>query len=72
MGHFDFPRLHFSGQALIDPATGNNNFHYPLVTFEPLSGTVVIPPRIYLDDPQDFNLVDSEYLEIKNLFINYV
>lgn len=49
MSHFHFPRLHFSGKAFIDPATGNNNYHYPLVNFEPISGNVVLPPRIYLD-----------------------
>lgn len=59
MSHFHFPRFHFCGKASIDPATGNNNYHYPLVNYEPLSGTAVIPPRIYLDNDAHIELVDQ-------------
>ena len=48
MSQFDYPRIHFSGKTTIDPATGNNNYHFPLVCYEPDSGTVVLPPRIYI------------------------
>ncbi len=50
MSQFQFPRIHFFGQSIIDPATGNNNYHFPLVTYEPVTATAVLPPRIYLDD----------------------
>lgn len=80
MSHFHFPRLYFSGKASVDPATGNNNYHYPLVNFEPITGECVLPPRIYLDNKEtiilakqniqnfdQYHKVDSDnnsYLEI--------
>lgn len=66
MSQFDFPRIHFSGKTIIDPATGNNNYHYPLVTFEPISGTVVLPPRIYLNQ-KDFQKI-GESLDVDTDF----
>lgn len=63
MSQFNFPRIHFKGRASIDPATGNNNYHYPLVTYEPISATVVLPPRIYLD-PDDGILAKAKELKI--------
>ncbi|WP_235296168.1 hypothetical protein [Portibacter marinus] len=48
MSQFHYPRLHFSGETVIDPATGNNNYHYPLVCYEPNTARVVLPPRIYI------------------------
>ncbi len=59
MSHFHFPRLHFSGKALIDPATGNNNYHYPLVNYEPISGSAVLPPRIYLDSIENSSIAKN-------------
>jgi hypothetical protein len=61
MSWFDFPRLHFSGQTIIDPATGNNNYHFPLVTYEPISGTVVLPPRIYLENEVDKKRIQEKF-----------
>ena len=68
MSHFHFPRFHFCGKANIDPATGNNNYHYPLVNFEPISGTAVIPPRIYLDNNDQLDLVEK-YLYNKEKYL---
>jgi hypothetical protein len=67
MSQFDFPRIHFSGKTLIDPATGNNNYHYPLVAFEPLSGTAVMPPRIYFKSKTEMESIiglESEFSEV--------
>lgn len=35
--------------ATVDPATGNNNFFHPLITYDPILAAPVIPPRIYFD-----------------------
>ncbi len=48
MSQFDFPRIHFSGSAFINPATANNNLLLPLVTFDPIQVKAIIPPRLYL------------------------
>lgn len=65
MSLFDFPRVHFSGHTIIDPATGNNNYHFPLVTFEPISGTAVLPPRIYLENEKTISLLNDEFPDLK-------
>ena len=83
MSQFDFPRIHFSGETSIDPATGNNNYFYPLVTYDPISATVVLPPRVYLDTEKDiatakrtlppskanilYDANDNAYLEISDI-----
>lgn len=59
MSQFHFPRLHFSGNAIIDPATGNNNYHFPLVCYEPNSGSVVLPPRIYIHHLDNSKLIQE-------------
>lgn len=64
MSLFDFPRIHFSGRANIDPATGNNNYHFPLVSYEPVTGTVVLPPRLYLEKESERNLVQDKFPEL--------
>ncbi len=48
MSQFDFPRIHFSGSAFINPATANNNILLPLVTYHPIQVKAILPPRIYL------------------------
>jgi hypothetical protein len=48
MSQFDFPRINFFGQAFINPGTANNNLLLPLVTYDPIQASVVLPPRIYL------------------------
>lgn len=48
MSQFDFPRINFGGQAFINPGTANNNLLLPLVTYDPIQASVVLPPRIYL------------------------
>lgn len=48
MSQFDFPRINFSGQCFINPGTANNNLLLPLVTYDPIQASAVLPPRIYL------------------------
>ena len=50
MGLFDFPRINFQGEAVIDPATGNNSFYQPLVFYDLINACTVMPPRLYLDE----------------------
>jgi hypothetical protein len=50
MSQFDFPRINFSGEATINPPTGNNNTFFPLVLFDPVKVKAVMPPRIYLSE----------------------
>ncbi len=49
MSAFDYPRLMLTGRAVCSPATGNNCRFAPLSIFDPVSGTCVIPPRLFLD-----------------------
>ncbi len=49
MAQFDFPRLNFSGNCSIDPATANNGWYMPLVVFDPIRIEAVCPPRVYLE-----------------------
>lgn len=65
MSQFHFPRLHFSGKASIDPATGNNNYHYPLVNFDPIYGMAILPPRIYLDSAQEIKAIKIHLADYK-------
>ncbi|GAB2576040.1 hypothetical protein [Spirosoma areae] len=47
MSQFDFPRINFSGQAVINPSTANNNVLLPLVTYDPIQVSALLPPRLY-------------------------
>ena len=38
------------GKFTLDPATANNNMHHPLIIFNPISGQVFYPPRIYISE----------------------
>jgi hypothetical protein len=70
MSQFDFPRIHFIGKASVDPATGNNNYHFPLVTYDPLHAEVILPPRIYLRKKAEIEFAESVFPNRKEL-INY-
>ncbi len=50
MSQFDFPRVNFSGRAIINPATGNNTFFQPLVYYDPIRARAFLPPRLYLQE----------------------
>ena len=67
MSQFDFPRIHFSGHTQIDPATGNNNYFLPLITYDPIAGTVVLPPRVYLQNQKDKNTAIALFPDEKEM-----
>ena len=53
MSAFDYPRLMLTGTAVCSPATANNCRFVPLSIFDPVSGTCVIPPRLFLPNDQE-------------------
>ena len=50
MSQFHFPRINFWGGAIINPATGNNSFHQPLVYYDPIQARALLPPRLYVSE----------------------
>ncbi|MBK7525634.1 MAG: hypothetical protein IPI53_16245 [Saprospiraceae bacterium] len=51
MSQFDFPRINFHGQAILDTATANNGNYEPRLTmFDQENSTAFMPPRCYLGD----------------------
>lgn len=50
MSQFDFPRIHFSGNTIINPPTANNNILLPLVLLDPIQIKTLMPPRIYFTE----------------------
>lgn len=48
MSQFDFPRIVFYGETIVNPPTANNNSFMPLCIYDPINVKVLIPPRIYL------------------------
>ena len=60
MSAFDYPRLMLTGTAVCSPATGNNCRFVPLSIFDPVSGTCVIPPRLFLDGQKKLNEITEE------------
>lgn len=71
MSHFDFPRIHFDGVAVVDPGTGNNNYFFPLVIFDPDQTRALLPPRIVLlPETLENNAVKNALLPLDS-FIRY-
>ena len=60
MSAFDYPRLMLTGTATCSPATGNNCRFAPLSIFDPVNGTCVIPPRLYLDGQEKIKYIFKE------------
>jgi len=50
MSQYHYPRINFSGDCIIDPATANNSWFLPLVIFDAIAVSHFLPPRIYLQD----------------------
>ena len=52
MSLFDFPRINFHGNALLDTATANNGYNSPSLTlFDQEHSLPYLPPRCYLPSP---------------------
>ena len=60
MSAFDYPRLMLTGTAVCSPATANNCRFVPLSIFDPVSGTCVIPPRLFLDGQEKIDEIKEE------------
>lgn len=48
MSQFDYPRINFYGRATASPCTANNVNDTPLIYYDPVQVTAVLPPRIFL------------------------
>lgn len=70
MSQFDYPRINFLGKGTIDSATANNGFYVPLVIFDPIQSSALLPPRLYFT-PDVFK-PGASLDEITNLLPNGV
>jgi hypothetical protein len=63
MSQFDFPRVNFHGNALLDTATANNGYNSPHLTlFDQEHSLPYIPPRCYPQSGKTFDLTDEVVL----------
>ena len=65
MSHFNYPRINFSGNCFMDPATANNSWWIPLVIFDAIEIKHLLPPRIYLQDEYLMKGVTIESIQEK-------
>jgi hypothetical protein len=59
MSLFDFPRIHFHGQADINVPTINNAYYFPLTIYDATRSQGFLPPRLYFSSAEKITSVQS-------------
>lgn len=73
MSQFDFPRINFHGNALLDTATANNGYNSPNLTlFDQEHSLPFIPPRCYPQSGKAFDLPDDVEMITDEKGVSYI